>query len=78
MRRAAWKNAALAVALGSASVGAIANPYDWSVRALVTGIEVTYVPNEILFSLDASAGPCAAGSWLRYLPFGGGGGVKGE
>jgi hypothetical protein len=40
--------------------------WDWNVAGKPTMIEPTYIPGFIIFSLNVAAGPCAAGSFLKY------------
>lgn len=37
-----------------------------SVTAKVVNIEPSYMPDQVLFKLDAAFGACAAGSWVYY------------
>ena len=56
--------------LMAVSAFAIAHPasaYDWVVDANVTSIEVTYMPDKVVFWINASAGTCSAGSLLSWL-----------
>ena len=70
MRKHSWCYFVLPVAWLLYGACAAANPYDWSVRSSVTRIEVTYMPDEIVFALEAPAGPCPSGHNLRYTPAG--------
>jgi hypothetical protein len=45
---------------------AIAQAYDWSVVAKVRSIEVSYIPTNVPFTIDQSAGTCAAGTILKW------------
>lgn len=37
--------------------------YDWQISSVhVTAIEATYMPTAVLFTIDANAGSCGAGS----------------
>jgi hypothetical protein len=47
-------------------ISAPANAYDTSFFGKVTYIEPTYVPDGIIFHLDAGGGSCAAGSNLTW------------
>lgn len=38
----------------------------WDVTAKVITIEPSYMPDMVLFKLDATAGTCTAGSWIYY------------
>lgn len=40
--------------------------FAWDVTAKVTLIEPSYMPNMVLFRLDASSSTCPAGSWVYY------------
>lgn len=41
--------------------------YDWQISSVhVTAIEATYMPTAVLFTIDANAGSCGAGSWLKW------------
>ena len=41
--------------------------YDWQISNVhVTAIEATYMPTAVLFTVDANAGSCAAGTWLKW------------
>lgn len=56
------------LAIGSCIFGFPAHAYDMSVaNAHVTGIEVSYVPGQLRFSLDAAiSSGCPAGTFLSY------------
>lgn len=42
-------------------------PYDWVVTSThVMSIEATYMPAVVLFSTDAGAGSCPAGTFVRW------------
>ncbi len=43
-----------------------------SVTAKVVNIEPSYMPDMVLFKLDAAFGSCAAGSWVYYYGTAGG------
>ena len=43
-----------------------------SVTAKVVNIEPSYMPDMVLFKLDAAYGSCAAGSWVYYYGTAGG------
>ena len=61
--------AAAALTLGFLPVGrAQGDPgYDWSVIGTkVTAMEVTYMPDRILFAVEGNAGNCGSGTWLTY------------
>lgn len=61
------RNVALAAALSlSASLA-----FAWQVTAKVTAIEATWVPDYVLFQLDAGMSNCA-GTWLNYTGVGAG------
>ena len=40
--------------------------YDWSVTGHVTMIEPSYMPNQLIFMIDAPGGSCAAGAMLSW------------
>ncbi|MDH0866382.1 hypothetical protein [Mitsuaria sp. GD03876] len=41
--------------------------YDWSVIGTnVIAMEVTYMPDRILFAVEGNAGSCGSGTWLTY------------
>ena len=40
--------------------------YDWTVEATVSLIEPTYVPTNIVFTVNAAAGSCAQGTSLTW------------
>lgn len=44
--------------------------FDWSVTAKVTTVEVTYMPGQIDFKVDAPAGSCGPGTLLWWHPTG--------
>jgi len=44
--------------------------YDWSEVVRVTVLEVSYLPDRVVFKVDADAGTCAAGAWLYWYPRG--------
>lgn len=44
----------------------LAQSYDWSVVRKVTTIEVTYMPDNLLFKLDGDAGLCTTGTFMRW------------
>lgn len=39
---------------------------EWDATAKVITIEPSYMPDQILFKLDAAAGTCPAGNWMYY------------
>jgi hypothetical protein len=40
---------------------------DWQISSVhVTAIEATYMPTAVLFTVDANAGSCGAGNWLKW------------
>jgi len=55
--------AALAFALPASTQPA----YDWQISSVhITAIEATYMPTAVLFAVDANAGSCGAGTWLKW------------
>lgn len=65
------KTAALVATLLFACNATAQAQYDWQVQnARVTSIEVTYMPSAVLFSIDAAAGSCPAGGFLRWNGYG--------
>jgi len=59
-----WALGALLCSSLAVSSPALAD--DWTITAHVTEVEVTYVPDSILFKIDQAAGTCAAGSQLTW------------
>jgi hypothetical protein len=53
-------------ALGSSQAWA----YDWGVEARVVAIESTYMPTQVLFSIDAAGSSCTVGTLLKWTPKG--------
>ncbi|OWQ86815.1 hypothetical protein CDN99_19045 [Roseateles aquatilis] len=67
MLRALGLVAGLMGALVPASRSQTDPGYDWSVvGARVTSMEVTYMPDRILFAIESNVGSCGAGTWLTY------------
>jgi hypothetical protein len=62
------RNAALVVALSFWTSVSFA----WQVTAKVTAIEATWVPDYVLFQLDAGMSNCTSATWLNYTGIGGG------
>ena len=62
MKQALISRIALAMALICITSPASAQ----SVTAKVVNIEPSYMPDMVLFKLDAAFGACAAGSWVYY------------
>jgi len=51
----------------SIPVSAPAAAYDWTVEAYVNVIEISYLPERVVFTVNADAGSCAAGGWLAWI-----------
>lgn len=43
-----------------------AQAYDWMVETTVSGLEPTYVPTRISFTVNAAGGSCTQGTWLTW------------
>lgn len=55
------------VALPFLLMASPAAAYDWMVVGDVNNIEVTYMPDRVVFELNVAAGTCAAGSMLAWI-----------
>ena len=40
--------------------------FDFVLEGKITLLEASYLPNWIFFQMDTGAGPCPAGTWLRW------------
>lgn len=49
------------------SVVAPAAAFDWAVEANVDVIEVSHLPDRVVFTVNVNAGACAAGTWLTWI-----------
>lgn len=68
MKQSLFSRIALATALTCITSLASAQ----SVTAKVVNIEPSYMPDMVLFKLDAAFGSCTAGSWIYYYGTAGG------
>jgi len=44
----------------------MAHASDWTIEANVQTLEPSYVPNLVVFAVNATGGSCAAGNWLSW------------
>lgn len=44
--------------------------YDWNVTTKIVMVEPSYMPDQIVFTLNIAGGTCAAGSFVSYQPHG--------